>query len=397
MRFKGLFGLSARKAPAVLAAAVALLSYGAIAHADSSHDEAQPLLPIELGTTGSTNESLWIDGIAYCFAGTLGGLFEDAAGSLYILSNNHVLAQTNTLSAGEPIIHPALLDGVCSEGVTPVTVAHLSDYVRIKFCKPSGMCQANRVDAAIAGVVAGTVDPDGEILDIGVPATTSASPVGGMGVQKSGRTTGHTKGQIESVDVNVFVCYDDPCDDTHPDWPKNIAYFVNQFVVMGNFSGPGDSGSLILECDGDGAGGCAEFPAVVGLLFAGGINITIANSMDEVSSALDIAVAGCGESCFGGGGGGGGKPPWAGGRNGNGSSAEEPLALRIAKEVKARHVDALLDIPGVVGAGIGVDNAGEPVIHVFTRSATRDADHPIPTELEGVSVQVIVTGPIRAF
>ena len=46
----------------------------------------------------------------FTMAGTFGGLVRDGSG-LYVLSNNHVLADENKLPIGSPIFQPGLLDG----------------------------------------------------------------------------------------------------------------------------------------------------------------------------------------------------------------------------------------------------------------------------------------------
>ncbi|MCH9012959.1 MAG: hypothetical protein IIA68_07860 [Proteobacteria bacterium] len=376
------------------AAALGMLAMPTAVLADGSHKGAQ-VWPIELGTTGSTEALLDIDGIEYCFAGTLGGLVEDDA---YILSNNHVLAQTNAMAAGEPIIQPALFDDgdVCSGVVEPVAVANLSDFVPIVFCEPVGRfmmkCANNTVDAAIAGVVGGAVNVDGVILDIGEPAETSASATLGTLVQKSGRTSGHTTGTVAAVDVDVLVCYFDPCND-----PSDVARFVNQVRVDGAFSAPGDSGSLILECVDDGAGGCAPLPVAVGLLFAGGASTTFFNPIDAVFSELNVAMAGCGEPCFTQTTDDGSTTKNGKGGGNNGKKKSFGAGLDFASEVRAQHTDELLERRGVMGTGLSVDENGDPVIEVYVKSATAEAGRPIPSDLDGIAVRVIVTGQIRAF
>lgn len=379
------------------AAALGMLAMPTAVLADGSHKGAQDW-PIELGTTGSTEAPLNIDGTEYCFAGTLGGLVEDAVGNAYILSNNHVLAQTNAMTAGEPIIQPALYDDgdVCSGLVAPASVAILSDFVAIEFCTPFNRalmrCANNEADAAIAGVAAGAVDPYGAILDIGAPATTSASATLGMAVQKSGRTSGHTTGTVAAVDVVVLVCYFDPCTE-----PSDVARFVNQVRVDGAFSAPGDSGSLILKCDDDDVDVCAPLPVAVGLLFAGGASTTFFNPIDAVFSELNVAMAGCGEPCFTQTTDDGSttKNGKSGGNNGKKKSFG--AGLEFASEVRARHTDELLERRGVMGTGLGLDENGDPVIEVYVKSATAEAGRPIPSDLDGIAVRVIVTGQIRAF
>ena len=72
------------------------------------------------------------------------------------------------------------------------------------------------------------------------------------------------------------------------------------------------------------------------------------------------------------------------------------MGLELARQIKADHEDRLFDIPGVLGSGIGGDASGALVIRVYVESAAQSADHPIPADIEGVPVQIVVTGPIVA-
>jgi hypothetical protein len=212
-----------------------------------------------------------------CCGGTLGGLVTDGS-SFFILSNNHVLAKTNTALIGDDIVQPGLLDVNCEQSPADV-VADLTDFETISFSAD------NAIDAAIAAIVPGQVDTSGSILDIGQPGSTPATPAIGMPVKKSGRTTGLTHGTIIAVNVTINVSY-----------PKGgrcgtrflqTATFTNQIRVSGSsFSAGGDSGSLIVE-DVD------SCPRPVGLLFAGSETDTFANPMEDVLDAFGVTVAGC--------------------------------------------------------------------------------------------------------
>lgn len=128
--------------------------------------------PIQLGTTGGNiNDSSSV----FCCSGTLGSLVEDTNGVQYILSNNHVLARTNKASLEDYIIQPGLIDHspVCVQDTDDV-VAHLSDFVEIKFKKGRNVPK-NEVDAAIAQVQSWKVDMDGYILDIGFVSANTVS------------------------------------------------------------------------------------------------------------------------------------------------------------------------------------------------------------------------------
>lgn len=88
-----------------------------------------------------------------------------------------------------------------------------------------------------------------------------------------------------------------------------------------------------------------------------------------------------------------GGPSFGGQERGASSLAFQGLLGRAA-DVKERHADRLMANPGVVGAGVGVMQSGTPGVVVLTR-------HPgvagIPADLEGVPVEVVVTGEISAI
>lgn len=176
-----------------------------------------------------------------------------------------------------------------------LTNAHVSgfDGKGKKCCQPSGRSdwigvfsevvgirfdgQANYIDAAIMntertdGLFAPsthTVVPNQ--LDLGAINPAWVKPAVGMAVQKSGRTTGVTKGKIVGIDATSNVGYD-----------EGTGKFERQLVIeanAGQFSAGGDSGSLIMDMQN----------RPVGLLFAGGGGQTIANPIEFV---LDWAKA----------------------------------------------------------------------------------------------------------
>jgi len=67
--------------------------------------------------------------------------------------------------------------------------------------------------------------------------------------------------------------------------------------------------------------------------------------------------------------------------------------LEKAKQAQERHTDELLAKPGVVGTALGRDENGNAVIQVFT---ARQGVGGIPDKLDGVAVQVKVTGAFEA-
>jgi hypothetical protein len=127
----------------------------------------------------------------------------------------------------------------------------------------------NLVDAAMIEVSPRDVKSD--IVGIGLPRGTREARLD-MYVQKSGRTTCHTKGGIiTGIDATVGpVSYG----------PGRNAYFRDQIIISkAGFSSGGDSGSLILDTDG----------YAVGKLFAGSEteNITIANHIHHYLELLE--------------------------------------------------------------------------------------------------------------
>lgn len=260
-----------------LVLALALVGPG-LAWADGAH-KADQGGNIQLGTSGG---NIYNRSSAFCCSGTLGALVVDTDARQYVLSNNHVLAVTNTGTVGDPIIQPGMIDQspVCAQDL-PDTVATLTSFVPILFGnRASG--PTNYVDAAIAEVVPGGVDPSGSILDIGPVSPNTLSASVGLGVQKSGRTTGHTAGVVAAVNVSVAVGYSKSCGSGG----TNVAHYDGQIrITDGAFSAGGDSGSLIVE-------NVASTPRAVGLLFAGSSTSTIANPIGLVLSELGVAMVG---------------------------------------------------------------------------------------------------------
>src|SRR4029077_11457536 len=76
----------------------------------------------------------------FVMAGTFGALVKDSGG-VYILSNNHVLANEGQLAAGAPIFQPGLLDGGNAD---TDQIAKLTRFEKLQTDAP------NKVDCAIA-------------------------------------------------------------------------------------------------------------------------------------------------------------------------------------------------------------------------------------------------------
>jgi hypothetical protein len=200
----------------------------------------------------------------FVMAGTFGSLVKRADGSVFILSNNHVLADEGQLPKGAPIYQPGLLD---LDDPAHDQVAELTAFV------PLQAATFNDVDCALARVLDPTQVVD-TILQIGAPSGTAPAALD-MIVEKFGRTTGYRAGRITSLDTDITITYD----------TGNFT-FESQIVVVGlnrqAFSAAGDSGSLIVE---------RQTKKAVGLLFAGSSSHTIANHLDKVLAALQVELA----------------------------------------------------------------------------------------------------------
>jgi hypothetical protein len=238
----------------------------------------------------------------------------------------------------------------------------------------------------------------GKILNIGnIAAGNAVTPTLGVAVQKQGRTTCETSGSITAVNVTIKVAYPGSCNMA----VSGTVTFTNQIQIgPSDFSGAGDSGALIVT-----TGSC---PAAVGLLFAGSSTSTFANPMTTVLRSFGAKMVGntCGSAGNGGGSGGagsggpGGSGPPTRGRSSVSSSTSpkpSPEAVNFAAGVKQRHEPELLAQPGVLGTGVGVSSAGQPVIKVYVEQATPAVRASIPSSLEALPVKVEETGPIVAF
>jgi hypothetical protein len=184
-------------------------------------------------------------------AGTLSCLVKDKTNdATVILSNNHVLANTNLGTAGDPILQPGPYDG----GADPKhRIATLTRFKPIDFT--SGV--SNYIDAAVATPISAK-DVLHEIKDVGteIPTETRDITVDDLGqfVKKSGRTTEHTTGYVDAVNATVTVKYG----------LFEKATFVDQIIIEQvlaeeDIAAGGDSGSGVLDNDNK----------LIGLLFAG--------------------------------------------------------------------------------------------------------------------------------
>jgi hypothetical protein len=68
---------------------------------------------------------------------------------------------------------------------------------------------------------------------------------------------------------------------------------------------------------------------------------------------------------------------------------------RSADEVKQRHEAELMSIPGVVGVGVGHCD-GQACIKALVEEETPELARAVPTDLEGIPVELEEIGQVRA-
>ncbi len=331
--------------------------------------------PIPLGTSGG---NLRDSSRSFCCSGTLGSLVQDSNSVQYILSNNHVLAKTNRGVVGDAIIQPGLIDQdpACFKD-TADAVSNLSDFVPLSFRRN----RPNHVDAAIAEVEPGMVDPSGSILNIGQVSNVVTAPLLGMAVKKNGRTTGLTFGTVTALDVTVDVQYDRACGLTL--LPQTARFTGQVMIGASDFSSGGDSGSLIVE-------NCSSHPSPVALLFAGNGTNTVANPIGEVLSELGVSIVGTNDTC---------SPSQAGALN-----TAAPLVtvnrddVDHAIQVKRRNEANILRMHrnGVHGIGVGYRGPDQTVIEIYVKNASV-MKRLLPETMEDVPVKIVETNVFVAY
>lgn len=280
-------------------------------------------------------------------AGTIGGfVVADEDERLQVLSNNHVLADSDRAGPDEVVVQPGPADG----GGAPADRVGMLERVA-----PLLRDRPNVVDAATA------------ILDDGIEADLEypAGPVAGVAeadlgqrVEKVGRTTGLTRGQVTAIELDGLTVQ----------YPVGLVRFDDQIEITGDRPGPfsagGDSGSVVYDPVSSDA---------VGLLFAGsqrggpgGQGLTYCNPIGVVLDVLGVQFAGAEV---------GGEP-----------AVDD---VRAAKEALATQ---LRDDPRVGGVGITRWH-GQYAVRV---NVVDESDVPeLPSRVYGVHVQIVAVGRVH--
>ena len=342
---------------------------------------------ITLGTSGSNAHDFQntANNTVTCCGGTLGSLVT-RAGVKYILSNNHILARSDGATLGDAIVQPGLIDTATCSASDATTVANLSQFFNLETSPPPN------IDAALAQIVPGKVDITGAIFYLGAAVDAnnvpvSAPPQGGSGmagsvnlaVAKSGRSTGLTCSTIDAINTATSVEYTVNCDGTGNSF--TVLYDNQVDVLGGDFSGQGDSGSLIVS---------QSSATPVALLYAGSDSDTVGNPVGDV---LNFFKSGGNNLTFV-----GGSAHAVIGctlpNTPNSAKTVQPSSLTAEVMQKATatrdlHAPELMKYPEVqsVGVGASYDNPNEPAIVFFVTQGEPHTD--LPAQVDGIRTRIV--------
>jgi len=198
--------------------------------------------------------------------GTFGCVVTDRSNSdiTFLLTNSHVIAQAGSGKVGTGVMQPGSDDG----GAASDVIATLAKWIPFNF----EVGFNNLFDAAVARIT----DPLSVTMDIygiGVPGNVPASPERGMKVQKTGRTSGHTTGEIQDKDYRTFMTY------PKPGGGIGNAGFSSQ-VLCNHYTESGDSGALVTDMTG----------APLGLHWCGSDTVSIFSPIQPVLDAFDVNI-----------------------------------------------------------------------------------------------------------
>jgi hypothetical protein len=209
-------------------------------------------------------------------SGTLGGFVEDDD-AYYILSNNHVLADSDNAFVGDPVLQPGPGDIRSRYRV----IGELARWIPLRTRRRDG------VDAAIASL-ADSVDYFEPWYYRGIGETVPKPITNRLAVTnvvKRGRTTHVTRGVVSAYELDGVAI------DYGTRRTPKVVTFDDQLEFIGTppsrpFSQPGDSGSFIFDAD-------TRRPYA--LLYAGGpdddgIDRTIGHFMPDVLSSLGVRM-----------------------------------------------------------------------------------------------------------
>lgn len=189
-------------------------------------------------------------------AGTSGFVAEDPdTGERYLLSNNHVLANTDAGETGDPVLQPAPMHNGRQVGTLEGAVP-IDDGVTVDVAWA-------RTDDDVG------LDPRMKGVDTPEDPVSVRSPDPGDTLRKSGITTGVTTGTVEQIDSSVNVRFSNG---------ETVRF--TQCIITENMSDAGDSGSAVVDADGN----------PVGLMFAGSDKYSILCAADNIEEQTGLEI-----------------------------------------------------------------------------------------------------------
>ena len=218
--------------------------------------------PVPIGvSTSNWNE---------CSAGTMGVRVRNG-NNYYVLSCNHVFARMNAATTGEAIVQPGRSDVSCAQN-TNDQIGTLADYETLVYSYTA----SNVMDAAIVSTDTSKVSISTPIDGYGTPSAVTISPSLNLRVQKYGRTTGLTQGEITIVNTAITVTYG-----------VSPTRFVGQIVAEplkknNPFADGGDSGSLVVSDDAN--------VNPVGMVFGKSNDMVFLNPIDTILSRFNVQI-----------------------------------------------------------------------------------------------------------
>jgi hypothetical protein len=349
-------------------------------------------VPVQLGSSGG-NANAFCTNSGTCTGGTLGSLVS-GGGKTYILSNNHVLGLSDGATVGQEVTQPGIIETNCQTAGT-INVATVADIVSLE----TQPIPATPVDVTTALVANGQVDPNDNILELGVVSNgvpQPAPPVQGSGMAatvgellaKSGRTTGLTCAKVDTVNTTMQVVqYTKGCTTTNFNVTYNDEVVVNNMSNGQNFIANGDSGSLAVD---------EATAEPVALMFAGDQTSALGNPVADVLAALKTTNGGTTFTFVG-----TATPHTVPGCSLPGLSSVTVTpqsanatgsALQNANAALTRNAAQILNTQGVTAysPGMSLDSPKEPAILVFAAPGTSHSS--IPPEIDGIRTRIIETG-----
>jgi len=197
----------------------------------------------------------------YVFVSTLGAIVEDrTTHARMALTNFHVGAVNNTWSVGDVMVQPSRVDGGPATG-------HFGTLTRAVLTENT---DGSVITIDIGRATGISVEGIGAVAGQGVASV-------GMAVQKRGRTTEHTFGNVVSTDFTLSVDYGS---DVGPHTLRHQIRIDTDTTQSTRFSDHGDSGSVVMDMSRN----------VVGLLFAGSDDgvMTFANPIQVALDELGV-------------------------------------------------------------------------------------------------------------